>query len=84
MLQLLQRRTKWHPTWSQILARDYQQARAMLSKAEATYEAFRRGLDWATLEQMTSDYDKFSAFVRDLYERGDWRERDKRPRRTAR
>jgi hypothetical protein len=84
LLQSLQRRTKWHPTWSQILARDYQQARAMLSKAEAAYEAYRRGLDWVDANQMVADYEKFSVFVNDLYERGDWREREHRPRRAGR
>lgn len=84
LLQSLQRRTKWHPTWSQILARDYQQARAMLSKAEAAYEAYRRGLGWADADQMVADYEKFSVFVNDLYERGDWREREHRPRRSGR
>jgi hypothetical protein len=84
VLVVLQRDTKWHPASSQMLAWDFQQARAILSKAEATYEAWRRGLSWAVLDEIAPQYDRFAGFVNALRDRGQWRPRTHRKRTAAR
>jgi hypothetical protein len=84
VLVVLQRDTKWHPASSQTLARDFQQARAILSKAEATYEAWRRGHAWAVLADIAVQYDSFAGFVNALRDRGQWRLRTHRKRSAAR
>jgi hypothetical protein len=83
-LKALQRDSKWHPALSQVLARDFQQARAILSKAEATFAAWRRGLPWAGIDQAIAEYDAFASFVRDLHERGGWRARGNKKGRPSR
>ena len=82
VLHFMQRRSSWAPDFAQRLARDYQEARAMLSKAEATLAAWRRGMQWATLDELVAGYERFAVFVRALHERGGFRERRARaPRR---
>src|SRR6185369_16099067 len=50
VLKHVQRNPNWHPQRYQSWATDLQSARAILSKAQATFEAWRREAAWATTE----------------------------------
>jgi hypothetical protein len=48
---------------------DQQAARAFLSSAQATFEAWRRGQPWATAEKVTADFNAYSNFVAEILDR---------------
>jgi len=48
---------------------EQQQAQAILSRAQATYEAWCRQQEWADARQVTADFNAFSDFVAELIER---------------
>jgi len=48
---------------------EQQQAQAILSRAQATYEAWSRRQEWADARQVTADFNAFSDFVADIIDR---------------
>jgi hypothetical protein len=69
VLRHVQRNPNWHPQRYQSWASDLQSARAILSKAQATFEAWRREAPWATADQVVSDFNAYSDFVSEAVER---------------
>ena len=69
VLRHIQRNPKWRPERNQSWPVEQQRARAILSKAQATFEAWRREVGWATVDQVIADYDVYSAYVSELVER---------------
>jgi hypothetical protein len=48
---------------------EQQQAQAILSRAQATYEAWSRKQEWADARQVIADFNAFSDFVADIIDR---------------
>jgi hypothetical protein len=48
---------------------EQQQAQAILSRAQATYEAWSRRQVWADARQVTADFNAFSDFVAEIIDR---------------
>jgi len=69
ILKHVQRNPNWHPQRYQSWASDMQGARAILSKAQATFEAWRREAVWATTEQVVTDFNTYADFVGEAVER---------------
>ncbi len=69
VMRHLQKNAPAIPARMQDWPLDQQAARAFLSSAQATFEAWRRRQPWATAEKVAADFNAYSNFVAELLDR---------------